>query len=85
MTFNNMKKIISLLLTLVMVAVIVPTSTNISVEATTPAIETQERAVASVSVWSGSAATSYAGGSGTQDDPYIIETADQLYRALLGK
>lgn len=38
--------------------------------------------VASVSYWSGSAASSFAGGSGTQDDPYIIATADQLYLAL---
>lgn len=81
MKFNNTKKIISLILALVMVAVIVPTSINVSVEATTPAAAV-ERTVESVSVWSGNAATAYAGGSGTQDDPYIIETADQLYRAL---
>ncbi len=40
------------------------------------------RAVSSVSYWSGDAASSFARGSGTQGDPYIIETADQLYLAL---
>ena len=35
-----------------------------------------------VSFWSGSAATGFAGGTGTKDDPFIIETADQLYYAL---
>lgn len=34
------------------------------------------------SVWSGSAAADFAGGTGTETDPYIIKTADQLYRAL---
>ena len=34
------------------------------------------------SYWSGNAANSFAGGSGAKDDPYIIETADQFYRAL---
>ncbi|MBR6503008.1 MAG: hypothetical protein IKT42_06145 [Clostridia bacterium] len=82
MKFNNIKKITSLILALVMVGVIVPTGINVSVDATTPIVETPERAVNSISVWSGSAATEYAGGSGTQDDPYIIETADQLYLAL---
>ena len=32
-----------------------------------------------VSVWSGNAATSFAGGTGESGDPYIIENADQLY------
>ena len=29
-------------------------------------------------VWDGSVATSFAGGTGTQDDPYLIETAEEL-------
>ena len=33
----------------------------------------------SINVWSGSAATSFAKGTGTSGDPYIIENADQLY------
>ena len=35
-----------------------------------------------VSFWTGTADASFAGGTGTKDDPFIIETADQLYRAL---
>ena len=30
------------------------------------------------SIWDGSIATSFAGGSGTEDDPYLISTGDQL-------
>ncbi len=30
--------------------------------------------------WTGAVATDYAGGSGTQNDPYLIETAEQLAR-----
>ncbi len=35
-----------------------------------------------ISFWSGNAASEFAGGTGTKEDPFIIETADQLYRAL---
>ncbi len=35
-----------------------------------------------VSFWTGAAASEFAGGTGTKEDPFIIETADQLYRAL---
>ncbi len=35
-----------------------------------------------VSFWTGAAASEFAGGTGTKDDPFIIKTADQLYRAL---
>lgn len=33
-------------------------------------------------VWSGSIATKYAGGSGTKDDPYLIETPEQLAKLV---
>ncbi len=33
-------------------------------------------------VWSGEVADSFAGGSGTEKDPYIIETAEQLYKMV---
>ena len=33
-------------------------------------------------VWSGAKADRYTGGSGTAADPYIIETAEQLYKAV---
>ena len=32
-----------------------------------------------IDVWDGTAATSFAGGTGTENDPYIIENAKQLY------
>ena len=35
-----------------------------------------------VSFWSGAAASEFAGGDGTKEKPFIIKTADQLYRAL---
>ncbi len=35
-----------------------------------------------VSFWTGAAASEFAGGTGTKEDPFIIKTADQLYRAL---
>ena len=35
-----------------------------------------------VSFWTGAAATEFAGGDGTKEKPFIIKTADQLYRAL---
>ena len=41
-----------------------------------------ETTVNADSFWSGAAATDFASGTGTKDDPYIIETADQLYLAL---
>lgn len=36
------------------------------------------------SVWSGSAAEKFEGGTGVSDDPYIIKTADQLYKMVSG-
>ncbi len=49
---------------------------KVDVSAATPS------AVDRVSHWSGKAATDFAGGNGTKDDPFIIATADQLYLAL---
>ena len=37
-------------------------------------------AVPAEAAWSGSSASGYAGGSGTQDDPYLISTPEQLAR-----
>ncbi|MBR5472469.1 MAG: dockerin type I repeat-containing protein [Clostridia bacterium] len=71
------KNIISLVLAIVMIVGAISgvnTSAQIKVSA--------ENTVESVTVWSGNAASSFANGSGTQEDPYIIETADQLYLAL---
>ena len=33
-------------------------------------------------VWGGASAKKFAGGSGTAEDPYLIETASQLYKAI---
>ncbi len=35
-----------------------------------------------VSAWTGAAASDFASGTGTKEDPYVIATADQLYLAL---
>lgn len=37
---------------------------------------------AASSYWSGTAASKFADGNGTQNNPYIIETADQLYKMV---
>ena len=73
----KIKNIISLILAIVMIVGAVSgvnTCTQIKVSA--------EDTVESITFWSGNAASEFASGSGTQDDPYIIETADQLYLAL---
>ena len=44
--------------------------------------ETTEPEVEAVSYWTGNAADAYKEGSGTVDSPYIIETADQLYKMV---
>lgn len=33
-------------------------------------------------IWNGTAAASFAGGNGTENNPYIIETAEQLYKMV---
>ena len=35
-----------------------------------------------IEFWSGQAASSFAGGTGSAQDPFLIETADQLYRVV---
>lgn len=56
--------------------------TNTTANVKTLAADTKEQ-VSSVSYWSGVAADEFASGSGSQSDPYIIETADQLYKMVL--
>ncbi|MGN1320176.1 MAG: hypothetical protein ACI4U6_03565, partial [Acutalibacteraceae bacterium] len=34
-------------------------------------------------IWDGSTATDFAGGTGTEEDPYLIETPDQLYKMVV--
>ena len=38
--------------------------------------------VSDLDFWDGTAATEYAGGTGTKEDPFIIKTAEQLYKAV---
>lgn len=75
------KKSISFILSLFLLAGTVFVA-DISVHVKASSIE--QKAVAKTSYWSGSAASSFAGGSGTKDAPYIIETADQLYKMVSG-
>ncbi|MDO4568054.1 MAG: hypothetical protein Q4B99_03745, partial [Clostridia bacterium] len=42
-----------------------------------PMVEFKEKP-GDVEIWDGTIATSYAGGTGTQDDPYLIENGAQL-------
>lgn len=77
MKLLKLKNIISFALAIIMVAgtmFCVQSGADIKTSAVTE--------VQSISFWSGNAASSFEGGSGTQDDPYIIATADQLYLAL---
>ena len=56
------KRIISLLLTVIMIVGIIPLSSI----------------TANAASWDGSAAYGFEGGTGTEDDPFIIKTAEQL-------
>ncbi len=61
-----MKKLLSALLAVCLLFSVVAVGMSVSAEETVPEI------------WDGSIATSFASGTGTADDPYIIETASQL-------
>ena len=81
MNFCKTKNIVSLLLALAVIvgtAFVAPCSVNVKAETVTEVVASVDE----YSIWSGNAASDYAGGKGTEEDPYIIETADQLYRAL---
>ena len=74
-----LKRTLSLILVIMILfgVIIAPNNTiagKVSAQSTTTVEET--------SFWSGAAATEFAGGSGSIEDPYIIATADQLYLAL---
>lgn len=71
----NIKRLVSFALSFIMlIGVIFSTGMGANINIS---------AVASVSEWSGNAASSFAGGAGVETDPYIIETADQLYKMVL--
>ncbi len=71
-----MKKIISVLLSIIFVLSLIPFGV---VSAQTNYIDED-----SVVYWNGTKASSFAGGNGTQYNPYIIKTAEQLALCCLG-
>ncbi len=76
------KRFVSLMLTAIMLAAVPFIANNgITVEAS-DSIEKTATATSEYSYWSGKAASDFADGDGTEDNPYIIETAEQLYLAL---
>lgn len=81
MRLENMKKSISFILSFIMLfgtIFVADTVVNVKVSAAS------EPTYAKTSVWSGKAASYFADGSGTETDPYIIATADQLYKMVSG-
>lgn len=60
------KRLLSALLALCMALTLLPTAVFSAVDS------------GAFSIWDGSVADNYAGGSGTSDDPYQIATAEQL-------
>ena len=71
----NIKGLVSFALSFIMlIGVLFSADAGVNIKAS---------AVSSVSEWSGKAASSFARGTGTETDPYIIETADQLYKMVL--
>ncbi len=56
----------------------------VSLFAAVPGFNINASAAAVTDTWDGTLATSFASGSGTKDDPYIIATAEQLAYAALG-
>lgn len=66
---KNCKQIFALVMAFAVVAVSLVTGA---------AIDAAACDVTKIDYWDGTAATSFASGSGTADDPYIIETAEQL-------
>jgi len=81
MKFNKAKNIICLMLVMAIFIGSLST-TGVGANIKTQAATALSSTVKEYSIWSGNAAQDFAGGSGTKDDPYIIETADQLYLAL---
>jgi len=71
------KRVLSMLLVFCMILTWLPTSA-LAVDAAQP-YATPANTDAST-IWDGSVADSYAGGSGTSGDPYLIATAEQLAR-----
>lgn len=69
---KRLKQILSMLLTAALITATLPFEI-LNVRAETMPLDENE-----VSIWDGSVATSFAGGSGTENDPYIISTGAQL-------
>ncbi|MDO4544397.1 MAG: hypothetical protein Q4C01_07590 [Clostridia bacterium] len=65
-----MKRTIAVFLTLMLVAIMLPASEVTATGFREPAEP--------IEIWDGTIATGYAGGSGTESDPYLIENGAQL-------
>ena len=81
MRFSSLKKCIGFILAVIIILSTVfvsdvGISTSVNAEKSTK--------VAATSYWNGFDADEFASGTGTSNDPFIIETADQLYKMVRG-
>lgn len=67
--FNNCKRLLSI--TLILAILVLSTFTGATITANASTITVSD-------TWDGTLASAFAGGTGNADDPYIIETAEQL-------
>ncbi len=74
--FKTVKPMLSIAVAVAILAV--------SLFAAVPGISFSASAATVTDTWDGTLATSFASGTGTKDDPYIIATAEQLAYAALG-
>ena len=65
---NKTKRVFSLLVCAALIAVVIPIA----------ALATAEHTVRDGEIWDGSVASAFAGGSGTESDPYLISNGAEL-------
>lgn len=75
--FKNSKQILAFVFAFAVLAVSLFTGSI--------AIEADACDVSKIDYWDGTIASSFAGGTGTEQDPYIIKTAEQLARCCMGQ
>ena len=76
--FKNSKQVFALVVVFAVLAVSLFTGSINSI--TADACDTSK-----VDYWDGTIASSFAGGNGTEANPYIIKTAEQLARCCMGQ
>ncbi len=74
--FQTVKPVLSVIVAVAILAV--------SLFAAVPGVQLSANAATVEDNWDGTLATGFEGGTGTEDDPYIIATAEQLAYAILG-